>query len=113
MLVMVAVGLAVSGHMNKLRLRVVFETCLEPGGEVLPGVQKSLEGNGARSGAVVEEDCDRGSGGETNQVGPRSIDRCAGSVGPVSSSSNFLEWAYAAALVRGEQGELDAVQGHQ
>src|ERR1019366_2750734 len=54
--VMVAIGLAVSGDVNKLGRGAFFEAGFEARGEVLSGVEQAFKRDGSRSGAVVKED---------------------------------------------------------
>ena len=57
--VMVAVGLAVGGDVDELRMRAPFaERAEEAMREVLAAREQPLEGDGARDRAVVEEDVD-------------------------------------------------------
>ena len=59
---------------TKLRLRAVFEAGLEPRDEVLAGVEQSFKGDGARDGAVVEEDGDGDARLEAQQIRARGVD---------------------------------------
>ena len=119
-LVVVAIGFAVGGHVDQLRLGAAVEAGLvgradaghglEPRGKVFTGVQQPLECDGARNRPIVKEDRDRYPGVEARQVGARGVHRGAGGVGPACA---VLERTDAFALVRGQQREFDAVLSQQ
>ena len=109
-LVVVAIGFAVGGHVDQLRLGAVVEAGLEPRGKVIAGVQQPLKCNGARNGVVVKEHCNRYPGVEAHQVGAGGVYGVAGRVAPACS---VLQRADAPALVRGQHGEFDAELGQQ
>jgi hypothetical protein len=78
-LVVMAVGLAIGGHMHQLWLVVpVFEAGLEARGECLAGVEQPFKGDGARDWAVVEEDGDRCARRKAHKIGTRGIDVASG-----------------------------------
>src|ERR1035441_626945 len=67
--VMVAIGLAVSGNVNQLGRGTLFEAGFEARCEVLTRVEQAFKRDGSRGGAVVKEDCNRGTGGAKTEDG--------------------------------------------
>ena len=82
-LVVVAVGFAIGGHVAKLRLGRVAEAALEARGEVLAGVQQALKRDRARAGSIVKKDGHGDAGVEADEVWARGIDAGVGRIGPV------------------------------
>ena len=84
-LVVVAVALAVGCNVGELRgggRPVAVEAADEAASEVFAGVEQALEGDGARAGAVVEEDRDAAAFVEVNEIRMRGVDRGGGGFGP-------------------------------
>ncbi len=133
----VAVTLAVSGDVGELGFAGIgwigrMEAAEQTAAEVLAGVEQAFKGDGTGAGAVVEEDGDGTAFVERNEVGVGGIDggvgslgplddRCFGGFGGAARSRSFAllrmtAFPYPAdtgALVRGEDGELDAFLGEQ
>ena len=125
-LVVVAVAFAVGGDVGELRLvgesaRGGVEAVEQAAAEVFAGVEQAFEGDGAGGGAVVEEDGDAAAFVELDEVGVGGVDGGVGGGGPGLSASvagrglvgDGWDAADAGALVGREDGELDALGGHQ
>jgi hypothetical protein len=113
--VMVAIGFAIGGYVDQLRLRSFHETRFEPSGQSLSGVQQPFKGDRPRGRSVIKKDSNRESRRKAQQVGARGIDRRPCCIGPLNFGlgNAFLQRSNAFTLMRRENRELDAVLGQQ
>ena len=86
-----AIALTVGGHMDHLRRGSLgSKPRSQPPGKILAVIENSFEGDGARDGAVVEEDGNASPLLQPNQVGMVGIDRGIGSLDPASDAPSNL-----------------------
>ena len=88
MAMVVAITLAVGGHMHHLRFRVAgVNATSQPPGVVFSVIEQAFEGDRARQWAVVEEDGNAASLLQVNQVRMVGIDGGVGRLGPASAGA--------------------------
>ncbi len=84
---MMAIALAVGGHMDHLRRGVAgINATSQPPGKILAVIENSFEGDGTRNWAVVEKDGNASPLLQPNQVGVVRMDGGIGSLNPASDS---------------------------
>jgi hypothetical protein len=100
-----AVGFAVGGDMNKLIFRsIIDERIDETMGEAFTFDEKTFEGDSLRDRSVVEEDDNLAVAWQAHEVGYLRIDAAAVHILPIAA----LEGADSFSLEGGEDGEFDA-----
>ncbi len=121
---MVAITLAIGGHMHHLRIGVAgVKATRQAPGKIFAVVENSFKGDRAGMGAVVEENGNASSLLQPNQVGMVGMDGGIGSLGPardgaVQSVENGLQGGFRAlanpgALVGRKNREQDAILRQQ